>query len=126
MTMEYMSIATTLMGPMSQFVASNSDYLDAYAGVSMYLKSSISFDELSDVSTTYLGRKPIKWLDHFWTEKSFPIDADSYTIGWSPNGIKVNVLVDIGVSKCFMSKSFYLNNRCTNCSKLLLKLLVSW
>ena len=59
----------------------------------------------------YLDKVPITWSDTFQTEESFPIEADIQAIGYLPNGVKVNILVDSGVSKSFMFKSFYLNDR---------------
>ena len=41
--------------------------------------------------------------------ESFPINAYIHTIGHLPIGVKINILVDIGASKCFMSIAFHLN-----------------
>ena len=56
------------------------DYLDVYEDVSIQLKSSTYFNELSDISTSYFGKIPIKQSDIFQREESVPIDVDSHTI----------------------------------------------
>ena len=42
------------------------------------------------------------------TEESFPSDAEAYTIRHLLNGVKVSIIVDTAVSKCFLSNAFYI------------------
>ena len=64
--------------------------------------SSNRFDENSDISTAYLGKIEIN------AEESFPISENGYTLGRLLDGTKCQLLLDTGVSKSFMSKSFYI------------------
>ena len=41
-------------------------------------------------------------------EESFPISENGYTLGRLLDGTKCQLLLDTGVSKSFMSKSFYI------------------
>ena len=41
-------------------------------------------------------------------EKSFPISENGYTLGRLLDGTKCQLLLDMDVSKSFMSKSFYM------------------
>ena len=72
--------------------------------------SSSRFDENSDISTTYLGRKGHKESqDKLKAEESFPISENGYTLGRLLDGMKCQLLLDTGTSKSFMSKSFYMH-----------------
>ena len=71
--------------------------------------SSSRFDENSDISTTYLGRVEHKESqDKLKAEESFPISENGYTVGRLLDGMKCHLLLDMGTSKSFMSKSFYM------------------
>ena len=71
--------------------------------------SSSRFDEISDISMTYLGRTGHKESqDKLKAEESFPISENGYTIGRLLDGMKCQLLLDTGTSKSFMSKSFYM------------------
>lgn len=59
------------------------DYFDVFEDVSILLRSSISLSESSDISTTYLGKIPIKHSP-FHPEEAFPTDAESHVIGHLP------------------------------------------
>ena len=83
------------------------EYLDVYEGMQSDISSS-RFDENSDISTTYLGRiENAESQDKLKTEESFPISENGYTLGRLLDGTKCQLLLDTGVSKSFMSKSFY-------------------
>ena len=72
--------------------------------------SSSRFDENSDISTTYLGRIEHKESqDKLKAEESFPISENGYTLGRLLDGTKCQLLLDMGTSKSFMSKSFYMH-----------------
>ena len=82
------------------------EYMDIYEGIHSEIVSSSRFDENSDLSTTYLGRvdKKDKQLK---VKESFPISEHGYSLG-RLDGTECQLLLDMGVSKSFMSKSFYI------------------
>ena len=85
------------------------EYLDVYEGIQSDIVSSSRFDENSDISTTYLGRiENMEGQDKLKAEESFPISENGYTSGRLLNGTKCQLLLDTGISKSFMSKSFYM------------------
>ena len=66
------------------------------------------FDENVDLSTTYLGKIDMKREDIMKAEESFPIPEQGFVIGKVLNGEECQILLDRGVSKPYMSKSYYL------------------
>ena len=86
------------------------EYLDVYEGIQSDIVSSSRFDKNSDISTTYLGRMGHKESqDKLKAEESFPISENGYTLGRLLDGMKCQLLLDMGASKSFMSKSFYMH-----------------
>ena len=85
------------------------EYMDIYEAMHSDIVSSNRFDENSDISTTYLGRIEYKGSqDKLKAEESFPISESGYTLGRLLHGTKCQLLLDMGASKSFMSKSFYM------------------
>ena len=85
------------------------EYMDIYEGIHSEIISSNRFNENSDVSTTYLGKIENRQnQDKLKAEESFPISKSGYTLGRLLDGTKCQLLLDTGVSKSFMSKSFYM------------------
>ena len=85
------------------------EYLDVYEGIQSDVVSPSRFDENSDISTTYLGKIECKeGQDKLKAEESFPISENGYTLGRLLDGTKCQLLLDMGTSKSFMSKSFYM------------------
>ena len=85
------------------------EYLDVYEGIQSDIVSSSTFDENSDISTTYLGKIESKESqDKLKAEESFPISENGYTPGRLLDGTKCQLLLDTGTSKSFMSMSFYM------------------
>ena len=85
------------------------EYIDIYEGIHSDIVSSNRFDENSDISTTYLGKIENRGnQDKLKGEKSFPILKNGYTLGRLLDGMKCQLLLAKGVSKSFMSKSFYM------------------
>ena len=82
------------------------EYLDVYEGIQSDIVSSSRFDENSDISTTYLGKIECKEQDKLKAKESFPISENGYTLGRLLDGTKCQLLLDMGTSKSFMSKSF--------------------
>ena len=83
--------------------------MDIYEGIHSDIVSSNRFDENSDISTMYLGKIENRGnQDKLKAEESFPILENGYTLGRLLDGIKCQLLLDTGVSKSFMSESFYI------------------
>ena len=83
------------------------EYLDVYEGNHLEVVSATKFDENSDLSTMYLGRVVKGSNSKLRAEESFPISENGYTSGKLLDGTECQLLLDIGASKSFMSKSFY-------------------
>ena len=84
------------------------EYMDICEGIHSDIVSSNRFDGNSDLSTMYLGRVDKENQHKLKAEESFPISEHGYTSGRPLDGTKCQLLLDIGVSKSFMSKSFYM------------------
>ena len=82
--------------------------MDIYEGIHSEVVSSNRFDENSDKSTTYLGRVDNENQSKLKAEESFPISEHGYTLGRLLDGTECQLLLDMGASKSFMSKSFYM------------------
>ena len=83
--------------------------MDIYDGIHSDIVSSNRFNKNSDISTTHLGKRENRGnKDKLKAEESFPISENCYTLGRLLNGTKCQLLLDTGMSKSFMSKSFYM------------------
>ena len=69
-----------------------------------------SYDDLLDVSTTYLGTDLVQITDISNAQPSFPITLDCHTDGELPGGGKLDILLDTGASKSYMAKAFYMHH----------------
>ena len=87
------------------------EYLDIYEGIQSEILSTARFDENSDLSTTYLGGVYTTRCSKIMTEETFLISGQGYTIGKLLDGIEcqIQILLETGASKSFMSKSHYLH-----------------
>ena len=84
------------------------EYLDVYEGIQSEIVSATRFDENSDLSTIYLGRVDKGSNSKLKVEESFSISEHGYTTGKMSDGTECQLLLDMGASKSFMSKSFYM------------------
>ena len=84
------------------------EYMDIYEGIHSEVLSYNRFDENSDISTTYVGRVDKENQHKLKAEESFPISEHGYTLGRLLDGTECQPLLDTGVSKSFMLKSFYM------------------
>ena len=83
--------------------------MDIYEGIHSDIVSFNRFDENSDISTMYLGKIENRGdQDKLQVEESFHISENGYTLDRLLDGTKCQLLLDTGVSKSFMSKSFYM------------------
>ena len=84
------------------------EYLDVYGGIQSKIVNTTRFDENSDLSTTYLGKSDKTRNDKLRVEESSPISEHGYTSGRLFHGTEYQLLLDMGVSKSFMLKSYYM------------------
>ena len=93
-----------------------SRYMDVYDDIYAEVIMTSRFDENVDLSTTYLGRIDMKREEVMKAEESFPISEQGFVMGKLMNGEECQILLDTGVSKLYMSKSYYL--KCKSLHKL--------
>ena len=84
------------------------EYLDAYDGTQTEIVNTSRFNENSDLSTTYLDRSDKTRNNTVKVEESFPISEHGYISGKLLDGTECQLLLDTGMHKSFMSKSFYM------------------
>ena len=87
-------------------------YLDLYEDVYVDTVYTNRFDENSDLSTTILGQTTMTRDTKIKAEKSFPITGQGFPLGKLLDGTGCEILLDTGVTKSYMSKSFYLKCKC--------------
>ena len=87
------------------------DFMDKFDSVTTKINTSGSFQDNRDVSTTYLGSDVIQKQDHFTPEVKFPITSTSHTWGQLVGGNTMNILMDTGASKCYMSRAYFERNK---------------
>ena len=93
-----------------------SRYMYVYDDIYAEVVTTSRFDENVDLSTTYLGRIDMKREEVMEAEESFPISEQGFVMGKLMNGKECHILLDMGASKSYMSKSYYL--RCKLLHKL--------
>ena len=86
----------------------NSKYLDMDEGVYVEVINTDKFDDDTDISTTHLGQVDMTRNTEVKAEENFPMSARHYTRGQLLDGTDCDVLIDIGASKSYMSKSYFL------------------
>ena len=87
-------------------------YLDLYEDVYTDMVYTNRFDENSDLSTTYLGQTKMNRDTKIKAEESFPITRQGFASEKLLDGTGCQILLDTGVTKSYMSKSFYLKCKC--------------
>ena len=92
------------------------EYLDMYEGIYAEIVSSDRFDEDTDLSTMYLGQTDMTRDMEVKAKENFPITVPGYTKGKLLDGTKHGILVDTGMSKSYMSKSYFM--RCKSLHSL--------
>ena len=93
-----------------------SRYMDVYDNVYAEVVTTGRYDENVDLSMTYLGRIDMKREEVLKAEESFPISEQGFVKGKLINGKECQMLLDTGVSKSYMSKSYY--SRCQSLHNL--------
>ena len=89
-----------------------SDYLDVYDGLYAKVISTNRFDEETDLNTTYLGQVDMSRKTEVKAEESFAMNAAGHSRGELLDGTELEILIDTGMSKSYMSKSYYM--QCQN------------
>ena len=84
------------------------EYLDVYEGIQSEIVNTTRFNENSDLSMTYLGRSNKAREDKLKAEETLPISEHGYTSGKLLDATECQLLLEMGTSKSFMSKSFYM------------------
>ena len=69
------------------------------------------FDENTDLSMTYLGKRGQTRKSVIRADESFPISGQGYTVGKLADKTDFNILIDTGTSQSYMSKSFYMQSK---------------
>ena len=87
-----------------------SEYMDRYNGVTIELNVNMDYDDAVDVTTTYLGQESVEITDTFQPEQTFPIHSNCHTWGQFAGGGMIDILLDTGASKSYMSKGFYMRH----------------
>ena len=98
------------MAPLEFHYMPASEYLDRYNGITSELNVNMEYDDAIDVTTTYLGHESIKITDTFHPEQAFPIYSNCHTHGQFVGGGMLDILLDTGASKSYMSKAFYMRH----------------
>ena len=83
-------------------------YFDKYEGIQTEIFQVTRFGENTDLSTTYLGKRGQTRKSVIRAEESFPISGQGYAVGKLADMTDCNILIDIGASQLYMSKSFYM------------------
>ena len=84
------------------------EYLDVYKVIQSDILSTTRFNKNSDLRTTYLGKADKFKNSKIKAEESFPLSDQGYTIGKLLDGMECQILLDMGASKSFMPKSYYM------------------
>ena len=82
------------------------DYLLHQGDTVAELNINRSYDDLLDVSTTYLGTDLVQITDVFNAQPSFPMTLHCHTDGELLGGGKLDILLDTGASKSTCLKPF--------------------
>ena len=86
-------------------------YFDKYEGIQSEISQVTRFDENTDISTTYLGKRGQTRKSVIRAEESFPISGQGYTVGKLADKTNCNILIDTGMSQSYMSKTFYMQSK---------------
>ena len=86
-------------------------YFDKYEGIQSEISQATRFDENTDLSISYLGKRGQTRKSVIRAEESFPISGQQYTLGKLADKTECNILIDTGRSLSYMSKSFYMQSK---------------
>ena len=86
----------------------NREYLDIYEGVQLEVLYTTRFDESLDLRTTYLERTNVTRAIKIKAEENFALSGQGYMVRKLLDNTECQSLLDMGTSKSYMSKSYYL------------------
>ena len=86
-----------------------SEFMDRYQGITSELNVNMEYDDTVDV-TTYLGNESIHITDVFKPEQAFSIYSNYHTWEQFVGGGIIDILLDTGASKSYMSNGFYMRH----------------
>ena len=90
--------------------------MDVYDDIYAEVVTTSRFDENVDLNMIYLGRIDMKREEVMKAEENVPISEQGFVMGKMMNGKECQILLDMGASKLYMSKSYYL--RCKSLHNL--------
>ena len=85
-----------------------SRYLDVYEDVYVEMVYANKFNKNSDLSTTYLGQTKMMRDTKIKAEERFLITGQGFASGKLLDGTEHQIMLDMGATKSYMSKSYYL------------------
>ena len=86
-------------------------YFDKYEGIQSEISQVTRFNENTDLSTTYLGKRGQTRKSDTRAEEIFSISGQGYTVGKLADKTNCNILIDTGTSQSYMSKLFYMQSK---------------
>ena len=86
-------------------------YFDKYECIYSEISQVTRFDENTDLSMTYLGKRGQTRKSVIRAEEGFSIPGQGYTVGKLADKTNCNILIDTGASQSYMSKSFYMQSK---------------
>ena len=84
--------------------------MDRYDGIAIELNVNMDYDDVVDVTTTYLGQEAVEITDTFQPKQAFSIYSNFHTQGQFTGGGMIDILLDTRASKSYMSKGFYMRH----------------
>ena len=91
-------------------ILEDSPFFTPYEGVHCRLSETVSYNDQTDVSTTYLGPIQDNTTTTFCKEISIPLNARCGTEGVLPTGDKFKVLFDTGATCSYLAHEYYRDN----------------
>ena len=85
--------------------------MDVYDKIYAEVVMTSRFDENIDLSMTYLGRIDMKREKVMKAKESFPISEQGFVMDKLLNGEECQILLDMGESKLYMLKMYYLRSK---------------
>ena len=82
--------------------------MEVYEDIYAEMVYSSKFDKNSDLSATYLGKVDMTRNSKIKAEERFPITAYGFASGKLLDGTECHILLDMGATKSYMSKLYYL------------------
>ena len=84
------------------------EYFDKCDGIYTEISQVTRFDESTNLSTTYVGKMDTTRDLIIKAEEKSPISIQGFTNGKLLDNTECSILIDIGASKSYMSKSYYM------------------